>query len=502
MDDNIKKSSENQTIPETQLPVNQPTTPSPIFETVTLEENLQPEEVSPDIETPSSEEIAQVGPEEIPTVPPMFDENKNKYFIIGIGAIIFIVVLIILLKFFFGNKKPTTPIKLTYWGLWEEKEVLSPLINDYQKNNPQITIDYQKMVPQEYKDRLITRSIKGIGPDLFRFHNTWLPEIKDIVTPLPAKIMSTDEFEKTFYKIHQQDLKVGSNYYGLPLMIDGLVLIYNDSLLKKAGIETVPTNWDEVTEAVAKLTVKDSSGQIITAGIALGTATNVEHFSDIFGLMLLQNGGDLKSLDQPEAAGALESFRKFAEPPNDFWNDSLPNSVVAFIQEKVAMIIAPSWQVLTINSANPDLVIKVAPVPLVPGGKPVSLASYWIEGVSRHSKNQLEAWKFLKYLVEKDNLTKLYQTESQLRLFGEAYSRVDLAPLLAQNKYLGPVIKQANDYVSLPLSSRTFDNGLNDEIIKYIENAINATGQGVSYTQALKTAKAGVDQVLSKYKIE
>jgi multiple sugar transport system substrate-binding protein len=49
--------------------------------------------------------------------------------------------------------------------------------------------------------------------------------------------------------------------------------------------------------------------------------------------------------------------------------------------------------------------------------------------------------------------------------------------------------------------SRTFDNGLNDEIVKYIENAINATVEGVSYQEALKTAKQGVDQVFSKYQL-
>ena len=105
-------------------------------------------------------------------------------------------------------------------------------------------------------------------------------------------------------------------------------------------------------------------------------------------------------------------------------------------------------------------------------------------------------------MSEKDSLTKLYEIESRSRLFGEPYSRVDLGTLLAQNEYIGAVIKQADFYQSLPLISRTFDNGLNDEIIQYLENAINSTVQGVAYADALKTAKKGVDQVLTKYKIE
>jgi multiple sugar transport system substrate-binding protein len=313
--------------------------------------------------------------------------------------------------------------------------------------------------------------------------------------------MPAAEFDKTFYPVAKKDLKVGEYYYGIPLMVDGLVLIYNNNMLKKAGIVSAPSTWDDITEIVPKLTVKDQSGNLITSGIAIGTSSNVDHFSDIFGLLLLQNGGNLATVDSAEGAGALEIYRKFSESPQGYWNDNMPNSTTAFAQEKVAMIIAPSWQLLTIKAANPDIDMKVVPVPSVPGAAPISLSSYWVEGVSRYSQNQLEAWKFLRFLSEKDNMTKLYELQSKVRPFGEPYSRVDLASLLGQNEYLSAVIKQAPSFASLPLVSRTYDNGLNDEIIKYIENAINSTTQGVSYAEALKTAKAGITQVFTKYSI-
>lgn len=365
------------------------------------------------------------------------------------------------------------------------------------------------MNPQNYREKLVSRTkTQGSNgtpevekPDIFRFHNTWLPEIKDIVAPLPATVMNGEEFDKTFYPIHKKDLKVGSYYYGLPLEVDGLVLVYNQGLFKKAGIATVPATWDDITEVAPRLTVKDRSGRLITSGIAMGTAGNVDHFSNIFGLLLLQNGGSLDKLNLDEAAGALEIYRKFNELPQGYWDEEMSNSTTAFIQEKVAMIIIPSWEVLTIKSANPDIDIKIVPVPVVPGTSSLSISSYWVEGVSRFSKHQSEAWKFLKFLTEKENMTKLYEIQSKVRPFGEPYSRVDLGPLLVQNPYLSAVIKQANNYHSLPLISRTFDNGLNDEIIKYIENAINSTILGVSYKEALATAKKGIDQVFTKYNI-
>lgn len=489
--------------------------PKPIFETVTegteetssqpsANEPMQPEEIAPDVSTPGSDEnITPVSPSIPSDAPPMvYEENKSKYFIIIGGVVAFLVIMVLLFKLLTGGKQSPKNITLTYWGLWEDKEVMAPLIDQYHKNNPQVQIDYQKMDPQDYRDKLLARSKNGQGPDIFRFHNTWLPEIKELASPLPSTVMSNAEFEKTFYKVQQNDLKVSSYYYGLPLEIDGLVLIYNDNLFKKAGIQTAPATWDKVTNIVSKLTVKDKTGHLITSGIAMGTTSNVQHYSDIFGLMLMQNGGSLTKLDQPEAAGALEIYRKFAEAPQGFWDDNMPDSLTAFVQEKVAMIIAPSWEVLNIKSANPDISVKVVPVPSVPGSTPISIANYWVEGVSRNSKNQLEAWKFLRYLVDKDNLTKLYEIQTRLRPFGEPYSRVDLAPLLAQNEYVGAVIKEADSFVSVPLIQRTYDNGLNDEINQYIQNAINATAQGLSYEEALKTAKQGVDQVYTKYNLQ
>lgn len=455
-----------------------------------------PEELVPQPLTTEEEGISS------PPPPVYFEENKNKYLFLGLGAIIFIFLFFLIISIFGRGKKSSKKVHLVYWGLWEEKEIFMPLIEKYQKENPQVTVEYIKMDPHEYREKILERSEKGKGPDIFRYHNTWVSSLKRVLAPLPKEIMKDEEYEKTFYPIVKKDLKIGKYYYGIPLEIDCLVLVYNDTLFKNVGIEKPPTNWEEVIDYAIKLTTKDANGQIITGGIALGTASNVEHFSDVLGTMFLQNGVDFKNIYSEEGASALAAFRKFAEPPNNVWDETMPNSIAAFIQEKVAMIIVPSWEILVIKQANPELKLKVSNFPIVPGGKPISLASYWVEGVSVHSKNQIEAWRFLKFLVSKENLTKLYENQAKTRLFGEPYSRVDLASLLIQNEYIGPVIAQANHLESLPVVSRTFDNGINDEIIKYLENAVNSTINGVSYKEALEPVQKGIDQVFKKYEIE
>jgi multiple sugar transport system substrate-binding protein len=504
--------------------------PQPIYETVPVDpsqvENIAPEEVASNVTATDQTDFTQVQPEIAPLdAEPVVEHKEQSKLPIILGGIgVFVIVFIVLLVLLLGGKKkiPSAPqqVTLTYWGLWEEKEVMDPIIKEYEKKNPHVTITYEKKTEQDYRKKLLTWISTGKGPDIFRFHNTWLPEMMLPGTPaqlalstLPEEVMTPEGFEKTFFPIHAKDLirstkdsngKVIKKYVlGMPLMVDGLVMLVNEDLLKKAGISTIPTNWDEMIADASQVVVKGKDGELITAGFAAGTATNVAHYSDIFGLMLLLNGGSLFHLDQPEAAGALEAYRRFAEEPNNVWSELMPNSINAFAQGKVAMIIVPSWEIHTIKNTSPDLKFVVAPIPNPPGGDQFSLASYWVEGVSSKSKNQTEAWKFLAYLASKDVETKMFEAQSNIRMFGTPYSRVDLADLLISDPYLGTVIKQASEdkFKSQTLISNTFDDGLNDGVGRYLENAINSTSQGVSYNEAMKTAQEGVTQVLSQYNI-
>ena len=148
--------------------------------------------------------------------PPVYQENNNQYMFIVGGAILFLILLFVIIRaIFFGKPNSSKPVSLIYWGLWEDKEVIEPLIAAYQQKNPNIKITYQKMQPQSYREKLVSRSkSEGTGqgaiekPDIFRFHNTWLPEIKDIVSPLPVTVMGAQEFDKTFILFIKKILKL------------------------------------------------------------------------------------------------------------------------------------------------------------------------------------------------------------------------------------------------------------------------------------------------------
>src|SRR3989338_1996702 len=218
--------------------------------------------------------------------------DKKKYLFLSIGVVAVVLVFIGILTFLLSLRGGGKKVTLEYWGLWEEEQMMAPVIEDYHREHPNITIKYLKQDIDSYREKLVARGKEGRGPDIFRFHNTWLPSIIEIAAPIPEKIMPAAEFEKTFYQVAQDDLKVDKSYHGLPLEIDGLVLVYNNDLFKKAGISTAPQTWEDVVRSASSLRVQAPGGDILTSGIALGTADNLEHFSDILGWMFIQNGAE------------------------------------------------------------------------------------------------------------------------------------------------------------------------------------------------------------------
>jgi multiple sugar transport system substrate-binding protein len=389
-----------------------------------------------------------------------------------------------------GNK-----VTLTYWGLWEASSVFEDVLADFKAENPTIDVNYVQQKHPDYRERLQTAIASQNGPDLFRYHASWTPMLANELAAMPSSIMSVSEYRNTFYPVAAQQLQVNGQIVGIPLMYDGLALYYNKDILETAGLQPAQT-WAALKTQATQLTVRSSDG-IERAGLAVGNASNVDHFSDIIGLLMLQNGADLTDPTSKEAQEALQFYTNFVKADN-VWSEDLPNSTVAFARGEVAMMFAPSWRVHEIQAINPDLNFGITQVPSL-GSDRVAWATYWAEGVNSKSSNKTEAWKLLKYLSSAEVMKKLYNDQSQTRAFGEPYSRVDLADELASDPFVAPYLSDAPYATSWYLNSMTFDNGINDQLIKYYVDAVNAVLDGRQPTEVMETVDSGTTQVLRQY---
>ena len=431
----------------------------------------------------------------------------------GFPKVLILAVLVLILLgfglFAFLKVRSTTKVtssgEITWWGLWEDEATISPLIAEYEAKNPKVKVKYIKQSKQDYRERLTNALVKGTGPDIFTFHNSWVPMFKGYLDLIPASVMTASEFSQVYYPVIVGDLTQGTGIVGIPLGYDALTLFINSDIFAASG-KNPPTTWDDLRSLAIELTKKDDQGGIIQSGVALGRVENVDNWQEALALMMLQNGVDLTNPTGKLAEDALTFFTLFSKS-DGVWDASLPTSTAMFAGGKLAMYIAPSWRVFEIAQLNQSLNFRTVPLPQLAKGssnqKDVSYATYWVQGVSNKGLNKTVAWDFLKFISSKDSLTKIFANSSKQRSFGEAYPRMDMAQLLTDHPVLGSIISQAPNARSWYLQSRTFDGptGINSLINKYFEDAVNAVNSGSSAENVLPTVAQGVLQVLKQYGI-
>ena len=247
---------------------------------------------------------------------------------------------------------------------------------------------------------------------------------KEEVTELrTTKSIALAQLREQYLDAVYDNAVIGGQIYGLPVSVDTLVLFYNRDLLNNAGITSAPRYWNEEFLAdVKKLSKQDADGKLMQAGVALGTSNNIERYSDILSLLMMQNGAEMVTPEGVVAfhrapAGskdnyapgleALRFYTDFANPVKEIysWNKDLPNSLEAFIEGRLGFFFGYSYHLPQIKARAPRLNFGVSPMLQIEGNPTaINFANFWLETVSNKSAYQAEAWDFIQFAVRAENV--------------------------------------------------------------------------------------------------
>lgn len=345
-------------------------------------------------------------------------------------------------------EEATKPVTLNYWRVFDGQDDFAEIIEKYNAQHPYININYRKLRYDEYEEALLNAFAEDRGPDIFSIHNTWMRKYESKLEPLPSQTsmifqvsqgaikkelvaekriipsINLKELKQNFADVVYSDVVINGKVYGLPLSVDTLAMYYNQDLLDSSGVLEVPQYWNnEFQETIKRLSKLNLKGDIIQSGVALGTADNVERFSDILSILMMQNGSTMMSdagqiLFHTVPAGAenknynpgqmaLRFYNDFADPVKEVysWNKDLPNSIDAFASGQVAIIFAYAYHLPTIRSIAPKLNFLIAPLPQIEGSlSSINFANYWVEVVSKKSQYKNEAWNFIQYMTRAEQV--------------------------------------------------------------------------------------------------
>jgi len=388
------------------------------------------------------------------------------------------------------NKKPEI-VNLTIWG-FEDEQIVKPVLQNYETNTPNTKLTYVKQSLINYRTRVQTQIREGVGPDVFLIHNSWLPMLQADLVSVPASVIGLDEYKSTFIPVAVDSFVVGNQIYGLPTGIDGLVLYYNEDILTASGV-TPPKSWREFVEAATKVTVRDGTGQIKTAGAALGATKNIDQWSEILGLLMLQQPGvDIARINSLSGSDVLRFYTSFIiDPTKKTWDINLGNSTDLFATNQLAFYFGSFDRIEEFQTRSPALKFKVIPTPQLPATK-VAWANFWGETVSIRTTHPVEAWQLAKYLTSTEVVKSSNRPSALLELAATQINDPILGPFVAQNPF----------YKFWYLNPETMDVGINDEMIPVWEAGVNGILTGQDSRDGTGRIAGPTREILDKYGVK
>src|SRR5258708_5122913 len=435
--------------------MNDPNVDQNVFDANQVKKETENPEVLPKVE---ANPVTLIDKQKIISSDRKFPKN---IILILVVVLLLLVAIILLSKLFISSRVTQKQTVITWWSLEEDASAVVPLIHEYEQKNPNVKVQFISQSQQDYQERLVNALAKGNAPDIFEFHNSWLPIVGSNLAP------TKDDFSSIFYPVAISDLKTKNGFLGVPLEYDGIALFTNLDILQSFG-KNSPKTWDEFRKIASELTIRDAQGNIKQAGAALGVTSNIDYWQDIIALLMLQNGADLTSPSTGGGPSALTFYTNFSKVDR-VWDETLPTSKVDFENGQLAMYFGSYKDTFAIRKQNPNLHFAVVPLPQLPTDSPtipsVSYANYWVNGVSMASSNKTAAWNFLKFMTTQNALRKLYLSEKSVRGYGNLYPRVDMQKELLNDTQAAPFIYQASFAKKWYLNANTYDapTGINSQ---------------------------------------
>ena len=269
---------------------------------------------------------------------------------------------------------------VTIWGTVSQDGMQSTLRELVERQKEYGSVRYVAKNAATFDTELAEAIASGSGPDLLIISQEQLLTHTNKITLIPYSSISERTFLDSYVPIFEHYL-TEEGTYGIPFLVDPLVLYYNQAMLETVGVATPPKTWEAVTGLSSLLTRKNPDQTVTKSLIALGEYDNITNARAIVSLLLLQSGSTLSTetnngmrssltssgstFGVTPAESAVNFYTQFANPTKTVysWNRAMPASRQAFLAGDTALYPGYASELPLLKAGNPNLDFDMAVMP-------------------------------------------------------------------------------------------------------------------------------------------
>lgn len=285
---------------------------------------------------------------------------------------------------------------------------MGPVIDAFEKANPDITIDFSTAPPvAEYIQTLQTRLSSGTAADVFAM----AAENKSALIENEAVLPLTDEpFMANIADFNKSTYSRDGVVYAMSVSSWGAGIIYNKALTDAAGMTEPPASWEELVTLMGA--IKDATG------VAPFYDNNLQEIPFSLQSLLGSSFAGDSSVDQQIFDGDT-TFESVWTGPVETWYAPYKEGLISsdivgltgdqvmdeFVNGRVAMVVGGPWYLPTIREGAPDMDFAMMPIP-APEGQEAFLPGAASPGYAINASTDKvdAAKKFLTFLASPEGV--------------------------------------------------------------------------------------------------
>ena len=303
-----------------------------------------------------------------------------------IGIIAIAILLAVIGMYFFTTFKgfgtPEVPVgSVLIWGTMPQDAMDAGLMVLLETDDRFVDVAYAEKSAATFSQDLANAIASGQGPDMVIITQEQVVSESSKLAEIPYTVLPERTYRDSylpFFDIFLTD----TGTYGVPLVLDPLILYYNRAILSTHRVVNAPSTWEAVSALAPVVTQRDNRGTLSRSFIPLGEYANIRNARAILSLLIMQAGNSITVRSEGEvrarlglddestfgttaAESAVNFYAQFADPAKTVysWNRAIPESRATFIAGDVALYPGFASELPFLEAANPNLDFDAASMP-------------------------------------------------------------------------------------------------------------------------------------------
>ena len=373
-----------------------------------------------------------------------------------------------------------------------DQELFNDMIAEFNKSYPDVSVDVQVLPWNGRYEKMLTAIAGGNPPNVVYLNDFQIPMFAHTSNLVPMEEVFTPS-ELEIYKTGAKNAaSVNGTLYAIPVLTNSLGYLYNTDLFTEAGLDpnNPPETWKDLEVAIAKLTKKDSNGNIVQWGARFdlnrpSPVTSIMPFIWQAGGNILNDEGEV--IINSQATKEALTFIKGLFEKGYIQKSNITGGGVPFSSGKIGIDLQREPNdVKKVSAENPDLNFLVGPI--LKNQEKVGYVTCGTYAMFSKAGDRAATKAWLKFIANKEHTTSIlsgggFMSPREDISESEYMTDPRSLKLAEQNKYAtgtGPMNVHYSEILSatgstlnsIILGTSDMDSGLKD-LAKQIEQILN-----------------------------